>query len=290
MGEKISKGLVVVIVLLVIAIISILCSIYYVYNTKSQADRRIAELEKELSTLKTENNNYKTAIDKVSDAISNVTNTSTSDETMIDNSEEEEEEKENEEANSGKVIARTTSDGKWNGDITTIDFSNLLKNGKQYEEINASSTTNRYAQLITDKNGKVFVAVKDLEGILRNTSAEDLGYSNFSKVDGYSEKVELKGISDVEIAYFGTFGQDYSEESPILFLMQDGTIKYDSFINVVKNQLSPKSVAKLSDIAQIYSSSFGDVSNGERMGGALTSLAVDKDGIAYDLSDYITIK
>ena len=73
----------------------------------------------------------------------------------------------------------------------------------------------------------------------------------------------------------------------MLFLTNDGIVKYESFESVVKNKISLKTVDKLSNIVQLYACSVADVVDGQRMGGAMTTIAVDENGIAYDLNDYM---
>lgn len=248
MSGKGSKGIGIVIFLLILAIAATMCSIYYIYTTKTQDDERIANLEAEVENLKSENAKYKKTIDKVSDALNSVN-----------------EEKTKEKAES-----------KWNGDVTKVDLSKLNKEGVQYEELSMLSGTNEYAVLAT------------VDGVVR-VSVEDKIKDLFEDFEG-EDTFELEGISNVEITVFSTFGQDFSKKSPVLFIMKDGTLKYDTFENVIENKISPKTVTEVKDVVQVYGCSIADVIDGERMGGAMTTVAVGKDGVAYDLSDYITLE
>ena len=255
-GEK-SKGIGIIIVLLILAIAIAFISFYYVKISKTEDANKIAALEAEIETLKAENDNYKKTIEK---------------EKKSDDSSENTEEKE--------TI-------KWDGDITKVDLSKLKKENAQYEQLALPEGSNRYATLYY-LDGKVGISVKkEIEEMFENLISE-VGYT-FNTIEDLSDKIILDGVSDVKMVYFGTFGQDFWKETPVLFLMKDGTIKYDTFENVVKNQVSPKSINNLKDIVQIYSCSVADIDpeTGEQMGGAMTSIAVDKNGIAYDISDYM---
>lgn len=248
--EKKSNGMGIIIFLLILIIIGILC---YAYITKTEDNKTISNLETELNSIKSESSSNSVKLD---------TN---------DNSDE-----------------KSTEINNWNGDISKVDFSNLIKDGVQYESLDILNSTNTYLT-ISCYDGKITLyPSKELDktNMFEGTTLKDLGYT-FSDDEDLSEGVELKGISDVESVYLSTFGQDFWNKTPVIFLMKDGTLKYDTFENVVKNQISPKAISNLENIVQLYSSSVCDIVDGERMGGAMTTVAVDKNGIAYDLSDYI---
>lgn len=181
-----------------------------------------------------------------------------------------------------------TKSEPWIGDITKIDLSNLHKEGIQYEGLKPlGSKIDRYFQMKT-VDGKVSIAMKKIDGeILGTDSSDSLGYTNYNSYDGFSDWIELSGISDVKTAYAGAFGQDFWGESYILFLMNDGTIKYDSFKNVVRNQVVLKNIPGLNNVVELYECGIAGVENGQRLGGAATTIAVDEHGVAYDVGDFL---
>ena len=252
----------VLVALLVIAIIIICGLVYYVFNIKAQYATKTSELENNPKTSES------TITEDVSDNISEDETTTSSDK---------------------EVTTTNSSKEDWNGDITKVDFSNLKKEGCQYEDMGLLLGVNDYAVFII-QNGEVSISVtKKVKNLINDISFDEIGYTEFSKYDDFSNRVKLNNISDVKYPYFGAFGQDFWNETPVLFLMNDGTIKYDTFEHAVENKLSPETIPGLKDIVAIYSSSVADVDEetGERMGGAMTSIAVDKNGIAYDIDNYL---
>lgn len=103
---------------------------------------------------------------------------------------------------------------------------------------------------------------------------------------------ELTGF-DGKIAsvYFANFGDDI-EPCKILFLMEDGSVEYIDSEKMIKSKdqkyVSEGKIEGLENIVHFenVAVAFED-ENGEREGGTLTVVAVDKDGYSYDLDQLI---
>lgn len=103
---------------------------------------------------------------------------------------------------------------------------------------------------------------------------------------------ELTGF-DGKIAsvYFANFGDDIAP-CKILFLMEDGSVEYIDSEKMIKSKdqkyVSEGRIEELSNIVRFenVAVAFED-ENGEREGGTLTVVAVDKDGYSYDLGQLI---
>ena len=175
----------------------------------------------------------------------------------------------------------------WNYDISTIDFSNLKGEDYAYECLSFLSNINDGAFIPCIK-GKVSIAVSnDIKNYIPGATVKGLGFEGISEYDDYSERVDLKNVPEtVKMAYISEFGQGFSSEYPVFFLMEDGTLKYDSFENVIKNEVDLKTVSGIKNIVELYSCSVCDIDNetGERMGGYVTTVAVDNHGVALDLN------
>ena len=204
--------------LLLIAIIVIAvmgCFIYKLNKDKVAETQRADELQTQVSSLDGTVSDLQGKMDTISEIINDDSKTS-----------------ETSEASESGTSKNTSSNKKWDGDITSIDMSNLKKDGVQYEELSS---------LVSNIN---FVAFKNVNGNV--SMALDL-----DKVDWLAKKDELEKMG------------------------------------YTKNNISLKTVNGLKNIVQLYACSVADVDNGERMGGAMTTIAVDENGIAYDLNDYI---
>lgn len=254
-------------ILLILAIIAMAVMGVFIYKLnkdKTTEIQKSTDLQAEVDSLNGTISDLQGKIDTISETIGNETN-----------------------QGENTITSNTSSNKKWNGDITSINMSKLKKDGVQYEELSLLLGSNKFAQF-KNVNGIVSIAldVDRLGWYAEKSELEKLGYTG-KDYDGFSDYVELKNVSNIKDVGCGAFGQDFIKESKVLFLTKDGVIKYESFENVVNNNISLKTVDKLNNIVQLYVSSVADVSEGERMGGAMTTIAVDENGIAYDLNDYI---
>lgn len=103
---------------------------------------------------------------------------------------------------------------------------------------------------------------------------------------------ELTGFGGkIASVYFANFGDDL-EPCKILFLMEDGSVEYIDSEKMIKSKdpkyVSEGRIEELSNIVRFenVAVAFED-ENGEREGGTLTVVAVDKDGYSYDLDQLI---
>ena len=259
--------------LLLIAIIVIAvmgCFIYKLNKDKVAQTQRANELQTQLSSLDGTVSNLQGKMDAISEIINDDSKTSETSET------------------SGNATSKNTSSNqKWNGDITTIDMSNLKKDGVQYEELSSLvSNINYVAFKNVDGNVSMALDLDKVDWLAKKDELEKMGYTKNNN-DSFSNYVDLKNVSNIKFVGCGAFGHDFWNESKVLFLTNDGIIKYETFENVVKNNISLKTVNGLKNIVQLYACSVVDVDNGERMGGAMTTIAVDENGIAYDLNEYM---
>ena len=169
-------------------------------------------------------------------------------------------------------------------------MSNLKRDGVQYEELTSLVNSPNYVQF-KNVNGNISISldVEKVDWLAKQNELEKLGYTG-EDYDGFSNFIELKNVSNIKFVRCGAFGHDFWKDSDVLFLTNDGIVKYESFENVVKNKMSLKTVDKLNNIVKLYACSVADVVDGERMGGAMTTIAVDENGIAYDLGDYMLLR
>ena len=165
-------------------------------------------------------------------------------------------------------------------------MSNLKKDGVQYEELSSLvSNINYVAFKNVDGNVSMALDLDKVDWLAKKDELEKMGYTKNNN-GSFSNYVDLKNVSNIKFVGCGAFGQDFWNESKVLFLTNDGIIKYETFENVVKNNISLKTVNGLKNIVQLYACSVADVDNGERMGGAMTTIAVDENGVAYDVNNY----
>ena len=128
-----------------------------------------------------------------------------------------------------------------------------IENGKAYLIIDG---TNENAQALTD--GEQVTSVKDKE------------------ITGFS----AKPVS----VYGGEFGQDIVGLT-MLFLMDDGTVEYIQVADMLTDEsyVSQGTIEGLTNAKQFAILSVGDTEGG----GYITTIAIDKDGYYYDLSQMI---
>ena len=259
-GKKVSISTILLIVaIIVIAVMGVF--MYRLNKEKTTEVQKSTELQAEVDSLNEVVSDLQGKIDSISKTIGNE-----DDNTTTENS---------------------SSNQKWDGDITSVDMSKLKKDGVQYENLSSLDNSPNYVRF-KNLNGVISIAldVDRVGGGFEKSELEKLGYTG-EDFDGFSNYIELKNVSGIKYVGCGSFGQDFWKDSKVLFLTNDGIVKYETFENVVKNNISLKSVDKLNKIAKLYSCSIADVVDGQRMGGAMTTIAVDENGIAYDLNDYM---
>ncbi len=261
-------------ILAIIAIIVMGIFIYKLNNDKKEEIQKSTELQSQVNNLNGTISDLQGKINSISETIENKSTTS---ETSKNEIKQEE----------NVTTKNTSSNQKWNGDITSIDMSKLKKDGVQYEELTSLVNSPNYVKF-KNVNGNISISldVDKVDWLAKQNELKKIGYTG-EDYDGFSNFVELKNVSNIKFVGCGAFGQDFWKESKVLFLTNDGIVKYESFENVVKNRISLKTVDKLKNIVQLYACSVADVVNGERMGGAMTTIAVDENGVAYDLNDYM---
>ena len=268
---------------LILAIITIVIMGIFLYKLnyeKTTEIQKSAELQAQVNNLNGTVSDLQEKINTISETIENKSPTSKTPETSKTSKNEI-----NQEEN--VTTKNTSSKQKWNGDITSIDMSGLKKDDVQYEELTSLVNSPKYVKF-KNVNGNISISldVAKVNWLAQQNELENLGYTG-KDYDGFSNFVELKNVSNIKFVECGAFGQDFWKESKVLFLTNDGIVKYESFENVVKNRISLKTVDKLKNIVQLYACSIVDIVDGERMGGAMTTIAVDENGIAYDLNAYM---
>lgn len=274
MEEKKSNGISASAFFLIIAIIVIVAMGYFIYkfyNDKTTETQKVNDLQAEVDRLNGAVSELQGKANDISENKSTISETSNNEITQEDNA----------------TTNNVNTNQKWNGDITSIDMSNLKKDGVQYEELTSLDNSPNYVQFkIIDGKAYISLDVDRVEWLAERSELEELGYTG-EDYKGFSDFVELKNVSNINFVGCGAFGQDFWKESDVLFLTNDGIVKYESFENVVKNNISLNTVDKINNIVRLYACSVGDIAYGQRMGGAMTTIAVDENGIAYDLSDYM---
>ena len=265
-------------ILAIIVIIVMGLFIYKLNNEKNLETQKSVELQAQVNSLNGTVSDLQGKINSISETINSSENSKNTNENSSKN-------KALEEAN--VTTKNTSSNQKWNGDITSINMSKLRKDGVQYEELTSLVNSPNYVKF-KNVNGNISISldVDKVDWLAKQNELEKLGYTSKDN-DGFSNFVKLKNVSNIKFVGCGAFGHDFWKESAVLFLTNDGIVKYESFENVVKNKISLKALNKLKNIVQLYACSVADVVDGERMGGAMTTIAVDENGIAYDLSDYM---
>lgn len=130
------------------------------------------------------------------------------------------------------------------------------------------------------KDGKVFVStdIED-EGYKLLFSNLELDEINNQEITGFDGSVK-----ETFLAYMGN-----GDMAPvILFLMEDGTVEYLDSKEMFENE-TYKSSGKLGDLENIVK--FTNITitdldeNGEDLAGAIGVVAIDKNGISYDISN-----
>ena len=130
------------------------------------------------------------------------------------------------------------------------------------------------------KDGKVFVStdIED-EGYKLLFSNLELDEINNQEITGFDGSVK-----ETFLAYMGN-----GDMAPvILFLMEDGTVEYLDSKEMFENE-TYKSSGKLGDLENIVK--FTNITitdldeNGEDLGGAIGVVAINKNGISYDISN-----
>lgn len=103
-----------------------------------------------------------------------------------------------------------------------------------------------------------------------------------------SNDQEITGFDgNVVDVFYTCFGQE-AVAPKILFLMEDGTVEYIDSSEMIKNK-NYKSAGKIEELSNIVRFAIVSVGflddEGNRAGGELTTVAIDKDGYAYDLGE-----
>lgn len=267
-------GLIIVIMVLAITII------------KLKNEKEVSSTSERVSNNYTQNPNNLDTLDNTIERIESV------EEKLAEITRETEEKMESkvEEKNQDTTVNGNVNeiiDKIWDGSISSIDYSNLNNPQRSYGELSELSSlgnNERFKVL----NGNVSISLNtNARRVLKGESLENLGYTDFSENDGFSSYIELNGVSGVKSVACATIGQDFSGESPVLFLMNDGTVKYEKYINVVRNEISLKQINGLNNIVKLYSASVGEIIGGQPAGGYMTTVAVNENGVAFDLGDYL---
>ncbi len=271
MDNRNGNGIVAIIAIIAFVIVVIGGLTYYCISLDKTVKRQTTEISKlnsQITDLQTSNKNYESAMNDINKAVDDIKN-------------------ESEEKPKEKVVSN------WNGNIEDIDFSKIRKDICNYETMEAAYFKDFRGVV---NNNKIMMYIQgDEEGKAKFdyslTNLNDLGYIKSSDIPlegSYTYKKELKvDASEVKAIYVSAFGHDFVKDNPIIVVMNDGSLKYDSAENFSNDKVSLKEVKDLKNIVEMYYSSVGEISDGKRQGGYMTTIAVDKNGIAYDLSDYI---
>lgn len=137
--------------------------------------------------------------------------------------------------------------------------------------------------VILEKDGKAMVSVMPDNEIYQSLYSDTKAEVQNEELTGFDGK-----IASVYFAYFG----NGIEPAKILFLMEDGTVEYINSENMIKGKdkkyVSEGKIKDLSNIVRFERVAIGfENENGEREGGSLTTVAIDKDGYGYDLEQLI---
>ena len=265
----------------IVAIIAMGIIIYNLYNDKTDEIKKSNELQAQVNSLNETINNLQGKLDIISETLNkNSSEEKTiSKDTITTSSTSKNENKQEEKT----TTQNTNSTKKWDGDITTIDMSKLKKDGIQYTELKSLANSIDFVRF-KNIDGTISISLNSdkITWQFTQDELEKLGFTQ-KYSDGFSNYIELKNISNIKFVDCGTFGQEFWKESKVLFLTNDGIVKYDSFDNVVNNKISLKSVDKLKNIVELFACNVSVTNEG----GHMTVIAVDENGIAYDLEDYV---
>ncbi len=129
-------------------------------------------------------------------------------------------------------------------------------------------------------NNKAYLTIdtqnENLSTMIDKTDFEKLKNVKNQEITGFSAKPTQ--------VYYGEFGQDVIGRV-VLFLMADGTVEYIEQMDMLENQTykSAGKIKNLSDVKQFDVLSVSDTEGG----GIVTTIAIDKDGYYYDLSELL---
>ena len=160
--------------------------------------------------------------------------------------------------------------------VYTADTKNLLKN------VNYDLAAGDGYYSISTRNNKItFTFSKDEKELKQLTDYFKIEEKDIKvephkliEVTGFSKKVV-----DVEI---GCMGQD-TTLAVFIFLMEDGTVEYSDVKNMLMNASTQGKIDGLKDIVRIQNVDVWAPDDG----GHLSILAINKDNVAYDISNYI---
>ncbi len=147
-----------------------------------------------------------------------------------------------------------------------------------YEEDMQDRITSGLDVKVSD--GRVFFST-DIEDDSYKLSFSDLDLEEIKdkEITGFDVPVEK-----VHLAYMGN-----GDMAPILlFLMKDGSVEYLESRDMLENEnyKSSGKLGNLSDIVKFTNVTITDLDeNGETLGGAIGVVAIDKDGISYDIAN-----
>lgn len=139
-------------------------------------------------------------------------------------------------------------------------------------------------------NYGITIALSENNQVTINTDPHNENYQSiFPKTTKTSIYEEITGFSGnvVEVREMA-WGQALMDEPKILFLMEDGSVEYVDLVKMLKNKdyTSSGKIEELSDIVRFEGVSVGMLDDdGTRAGGYMSTLAIDKDGYAYDLGE-----
>lgn len=152
------------------------------------------------------------------------------------------------------------------------------KENVKYEEI--TSDKDDAGLKFEVKDGKVYLTT-DINNNLYNLYFSDIAKNKIEnkEIEGFTKKVQ-----EVYLAYMGN-----GDVQPlILFLIEDGTVEYLDSKDMLKNE-NYKSSGKLGDLSNIVK--FVDIEikdidkQGNEMSGARGVVAVNEDGVSYNIAD-----
>jgi hypothetical protein len=141
-------------------------------------------------------------------------------------------------------------------------------NSLKYDLFSSNSIAN-----LSIENGKVEIIFNSDEEIKNEAKQNNVELNTtYTNISGFSQNVVDAHIGCIGHDIYGTV---------FLFIMEDGTIEYSTFENMLKNTSTQGKIKGLSNIVKLQDMSVYDET------GYASVVAIDKDNTCYNLADYI---
>ena len=140
-----------------------------------------------------------------------------------------------------------------------------------------ASKLEEYGINIKIENGEAYVSTDDSKDWYKDLF-EDIDEIEDKKIEGFETKID-----EVKVMIYG---QDLARPI-ILFMMEDGSVEYVKSETMLKDE-KYESEGKIEDLENIVDIAYASVTE-DNASGYITTVAIDQDGYAYDLTELIDL-